>query len=305
MQVISLFSGIGGFELAAEEVGWDIKVSCEINSFCRTILKYYWPKVYHHKDVKTLTYEKIKKYSTWNPKNPTIIVGGFPCQPFSIAGKRKGTEDNRNLWPEMYRIIKEIKPDWVVGENVHGIVNWENGMVFEQIQIDLESIGYETQAYILPAISVNAPHRRDRVWFVAHANNTGTVNHVRIKSKRKKINKEQKGQPQFKFRTNSNGITNTNNPGLQRGENIGNIKRERKKRKQHSSRFLFPNWEIFPTQPPLCGGNDGISEKLDTITFSKWRNESIKAYGNAVVPQVIVQIFKTIIQYELLHGRRI
>lgn len=265
MQVISLFSGIGGFELAAEEVGWEIKVSCEINSFCRSILKYYWPKVYHHKDVKTLTYEKIKKYSTWNPKNPTIIVGGFPCQPFSIAGKRKGTKDNRNLWPEMYRIIKEIKPDWVVGENVHGIINWGNGMVFEQIQVDLENIGYETQAYILPAAGVNAPHKRERIFFIAY----------------------------------------TNNPGLQRSENGRNIKKERKGQKQHSSRFLFPNWKIFPTQPPLCGRNDGFPEKLDSITFSKWKNESIKAYGNAVVPQVIVQIFKTIIKYERKYNRSI
>jgi DNA (cytosine-5)-methyltransferase 1 len=186
MQVISLFSGIGGFELAAEWVGWKNIVSCEIDPFGRKVLKHYWPESYHHKDIHTLTYAKIKKNTNWNPNEPTIIVGGFPCQPFSIAGQRKGTEDNRNLWPEMFRIIKEIKPDWVVGENVHGIVNWSDGMVFDQVQSDLENIGYEVQAYVLPSCAVNAPHRRDRVWIVAHT-----------------------------------GI-----PGLERGEKKGNIKRK-------------------------------------------------------------------------------
>ena len=173
MQVISLFSGIGGFELAAEWAGWTNIASCEINPFGRRVLEYYWPDAYHHDDIHTLTYETIKEKSKWDESKATIIVGGFPCQPYSTAGKRLGKNDDRHLWPKMLRIIREIKPAWVVGENVFGLVNWSGGLVFEEVQADLEAEGYEVQPYVLPAASVGAPHRRDRVWFVAHANDKG------------------------------------------------------------------------------------------------------------------------------------
>jgi len=168
MQVISLFSGIGGFELAAEWMGWDNVLSCEINPFGRQVLKYYWPEAYHHDDIRTLTYETIKEKSLWDESKPTIVVGGFPCQPYSQAGKQLGTEDVRHLWPQMHRAIREIQPKWIVGENVRGLLNWNGGLVFDQVQADLEAEGYEVTPFILPAASVNAPHRRDRIWFVAH-----------------------------------------------------------------------------------------------------------------------------------------
>ena len=181
MKLISLFSGIGGFELAAEWAGWQNVVSCEINPFGRQVLNHYWPNAYHHDDIKTLTFEKIdyelkqRFGANWNADD-IILTGGFPCQPYSAAGKRLGKEDERHLWPEMRRLIREVQPKWVVGENVLGLVNWSGGLVFEEVQADLESEGYEVQPYVLPAASVNAPHKRDRVWFVAFRTTAPTKN---------------------------------------------------------------------------------------------------------------------------------
>lgn len=171
---ISLFSGIGGFDLAAQWAGWTNIVSCEINPFGNKVLNHYWPDAYHHTDIHTLTIEKINEELTkrhganWRT-NDVVLTGGFPCQPYSLAGKRLGKEDERHLWPEMLRVIQEVKPTWIVGENVFGLINWSNGLVFDEVQTDLETAGYEVQAFVLPACAADAPHRRDRVWIVAHA----------------------------------------------------------------------------------------------------------------------------------------
>ena len=138
MKLISLFSGIGGFELAAEWAGWQNVVSCEINPFGRQVLNHYWPNAYHHDDIKTLTFEKIdyelkQRFGENWDSDDIILTGGFPCQPYSAAGKRLGKEDERHLWPEMLRIIREVQPKWVVGENVLGLVNWSGGLVFEEV----------------------------------------------------------------------------------------------------------------------------------------------------------------------------
>ena len=161
----SLFSGIGGFDLAAHWMGWENVFHCEIEPFPRKILKHYFPN--------SICYEDIKQTDfTIHRGKIDIITGGFPCQPYSAAGLRKGKEDERHLWPEMLRVIREIQPRWVVGENVLGLINWSEGLVFEEVQLDLEAEGYEIQPYILPAAAKNAPHRRDRVWFVANRNDT-------------------------------------------------------------------------------------------------------------------------------------
>jgi len=176
---ISLFSGMGGFDLAAEWMGWTNAASCEINPFGNRILNYYWPNAYHHQDVKDFTYETVnaelcKRFgSDWRSKYKLVISGGFPCQPYSAAGKRLGKEDDRHLWPEMLRIIREFQPDWVVGENVRGLTNWNGGVVFDEVQSDLEIAGYEITPFLLPACAVNAPHRRDRIWFIAHRSDSG------------------------------------------------------------------------------------------------------------------------------------
>ena len=171
MQVIDLFSGIGGFSLAAKWAGWETIQFCEIDKFCQKILAYHFPNVPIHDNVKTLNYEEIKKRI--NPSKPTIVVGGFPCQPYSLAGKRLGKEDDRHLWPYCVETIRQLKPNYCVFENVFGIVNWNGGLVFDEVQSDLEAEGYEVQAFVLPACAVNAPHRRDRIWFVAYADNSG------------------------------------------------------------------------------------------------------------------------------------
>jgi DNA (cytosine-5)-methyltransferase 1 len=156
----SLFSGIGGFDLAAEWMGWENVFHCEWNPFGQKVLKHYWPKAESFNDI---TKSDFTKYAN----TIDILTGGFPCQPYSSAGQRKGKEDERHLWPEMLRAIREIKPKYIVGENVFGLLNWNGGMVFDEVHTDLEFEGYEVQAVVIPAAAVNAPHGRDRVWFVA------------------------------------------------------------------------------------------------------------------------------------------
>lgn len=162
----SLFSGIGGFDLAAEWAGWTNAFNCEIDPFCRKVLKYHFPNAEQYEDIRTTD------FTVWKDRID-VLTGGFPCQPFSLAGKRRGTEDDRYLWPAMLDVIRTVRPRWVVGENVYGIVNWSEGMVFEQVCADLEAAGYEVQPYIIPACGVGAPHRRDRCWFVAHRTDAG------------------------------------------------------------------------------------------------------------------------------------
>jgi len=409
----SLFSGIGGFDLAAEWMGWENIFHCEWNSFGQKVLKYHFPN--------SISYEDITKTDfTIHRGRIDILTGGFPCQPYSMAGKRLGKEDERHLWPEMLRAIREIRPRWVVGENVLGLVNWSGGLVFHEVQADLEAEGYEVQPYVLPACAVNAPHRRDRVWFVAKntkrdgfvfgepnqegaeirqfgntctgssvgihlseksasnptgnglndqsnsANNAIGQNNKQSRTQRKRTieglsderstphpngnglnqrngnDEEQPGEGGLDAQRNplpSNGngdVADTQQQGFQGCTNSGKISREKGKmgRKGNKStiepaaigkesnatdtdgirlrgesngigksRFTneageIGNWHNFPTQSPICTGDDGISSRLDSITFSKWRNESIKAGGNAIVPQVVYQIFKAIEQYE-------
>lgn len=345
MNHISLFSGIGGFDLASEWIGWNNVASCEINPFGRKVLEHYWPDALHHEDVHTFTKKLLdEKIKGWNSKD-VILSGGFPCQPYSNAGKRKGKEDERHLWPEMLRIIREVRPRWIVGENVRGLVNWNGGLVFDEIHFDLETLGYEIQSFILPACSKDAPHRRDRIWIVAYTNDTNTGSDNRgNEGTTKEIRREKTGDVPRTLR-NVGNVTDTDNsrtdkqmrinkkqPKKNKGRGIksqskfgafggdvtdtaknvmhtdGAIEPREHKRRTREGKFngsnrgigSANNWENFPTESPICGGNDGISRELDGITFPKWRNESIKAYGNAVVPQVVFEIFKAIQKYNEL-----
>ena len=358
----SLFSGIGGFDLAAEWMGWQNIFHCEIGEFPRKILKHHFPK--------SICYEDIKKTDfTKHRGEIDIISGGFPCQPYSNAGKRRGKEDDRHLWPEMLRVIREVQPRFVVGENVAGLLSWNNGMVFHEIITDLENEGYETQAFLIPACATNAPHRRDRIWFVAHSKSNGRhergkkingreINKFQNRNKiwdkftsngkqsnapytdGSRINRKEKHEDGNKNsrdweqsnNTNNNGevwrttshtngirgnkdewridresdvidengeardVLHTYNP-VKSGQYIGQKRQGQFDRS--NSRIGINNFENFPTQSPICGGDDGIPTQLDGITFPKWRNESIKGYGNAVVPQVVYQIFKAIEQSTL------
>jgi DNA (cytosine-5)-methyltransferase 1 len=331
----SLFSGIGGFDLASEWMGWENVFHCEWNDFGKKVLKYYWPKAISYDDI-------TKTDFTIHRGSIDILTGGFPCQPYSTAGKRLGKEDERHLWPEMLRAIREIQPRWIVGENVLGLVNWNGGLVFEEVQADLENEGYEVQPFILPAVSVNAPHRRDRVWFVAYSHGARSSDNGRANNEEEReVRGQNEGNVSTKFCSNGNATNpdkSSNELQTKRGLGMDGALLEKRKRAKEANGFNcnnqsndlprnatntekqrleglrrekgrcaklyrrpngIKNWENFPTVAPICDGNDGLSNRLDGITFSKWRNESIKAGGNAIVPQVVLQIFKAIELYEL------
>jgi DNA (cytosine-5)-methyltransferase 1 len=325
----SLFSGIGGFDLAAQWMGWENVFHCEWNEFGKRVLSYYWPNAISYHDITETDF-------TIHAGQIDVLTGGFPCQPYSAAGKRLGKADDRHLWPEMLRAIREIQPRWIVGENVRGLTNWNGGLVFDEVQADLETAGYEVTPFLLPACGVNAPHRRDRIWFVAYSEgNNNTRNAGAICSPHERQAQERPEKRFSEFRGASNEVTpNSNGNGHElrgfgkdkpaQGEGIGYQEERQRLRTDDrgiSEQESTPNpepkgregadwfaesirlkpgaWDKWPTtQPTVRGRNDGISAELDGITFSKWRNESIKAYGNAVVPQVVYQIFKAIQQYE-------
>lgn len=355
----SLFSGIGGFDLAAEWAGWTNVFNCEIDPFCRRVLAYHFPNALQYEDIKTTDFRPLRGCVD-------VLTGGFPCQPFSLAGKRKGTDDNRYLWPEMLRATRELAPRWVVGENVFGIVNWSDGLVFEQVCVDLENEGYEVQPYLIPACAVDAPHRRDRVWFVAHRRDAedtfrdgflrdlelcetkpcvreqrmlGAEDSERIRreawfdvadssnagsevlqregtisfctsnattnakcdrggERHKQIQSEKPKWERADSSCKERSIANSEVAGRGVLQDESRTQRPRMRNELPRIERATPNWERFPTQSPVCGRDDGFSARLDGITFPCWRRESIKAYGNAVVPQVVLRIFETINEYE-------
>lgn len=332
----SLFSGIGGFDYAADLMGWTNIFHCEIEPFPRKVLNYYWPNAISYEDIKSTDF-------TIHRGHIDILTGGFPCQPYSLAGLRKGKDDERHLWPEMLRAIHEIKPRWIVGENVFGIVSWNAGLVFEEVQADLEAQGYEVQPYVLPAAGVEAPHRRDRVWFVAYSKDSrhrGREDKQRTNGGRFVFSGEQVGGAMGDKTSGCGGewhASDTTSPGLETSGQTGireheaearermdggseqpcrtiidtdsqrleecdlpELTEEQKRRHSVAHNEQRNPWRNFPTQSPVCTRNDGFSKRLDGITFPKWRNESIKAGGNAIVPQLALQIFKAIDQYESL-----
>ncbi len=293
MNHLGLFEGIGGFSLAAKWVGWQTKAWCEINPFCQKVLRYHFPDAEGHEDI---TKTDFTKYAN----TIDIITGGFPCQPYSAAGKRKGKEDERHLWPEMLKAIRQVRPRWVVGENVLGITNWNNGLVFHEVQTELENEGYEVWSYVLPAAGVNAPHQRYRVWFVAYNNSFGFKREQPKSNQRKEY--KQKRFSLWPFNRTNAKIWNASNPNSTSKQRKRVSKPEERQFDGYDCRNETNAFEKFPTQPPICGGNDGLPNQLDGITIPKWRTESIKAYGNAIVPQVVLQIFKAIEQFELLNN---
>lgn len=334
----SLFSGIGGFDLAAQWMGWTNVFHTEWNEFGQKVLKHHFPNsIQYHDIIKT-------DYSIHNG-DIDIITGGFPCQPFSLAGKRKGKDDERYLWHEMLRAIQQIQPTYVVAENVRGLLTIDAGMVFEQVCADLEAEGYEVQPLLLPAAGVNAPHRRDRIFIVAYCENnrsplsTGIDEWGEYKPhNRCEIWTAFNADGSQRNAANTNGTDSGSSNGRTDCQTEGNVWRQEKcnvsgtrdcsepaantkeirlqrcietnrsERKESNDQFIdgccgewHSSWEQFPNESAICGGNDGIPDRLDNITFPKWRNESIKAYGNAVVPQLILPIFQTI---EKLHREK-
>lgn len=341
----SLFSGIGGFDYAAALLGWINIFDCEIDAFCRKVLEYHFPNSVHYGDITKQIFKE------WRGKID-VLSGGFPCQPFSLAGQRKGADDNRYLWPQMLRVIREIRPTWVVGENVAGILTvvqpgaevevggqaslfgedyrkrvlHRQEYVIETICRDLEREGYAVQPLLIPACAVGAPHRRDRIWFIAHRTNAGveamqftgqngiyavgTSSHTdgdrytscgtscRIEKERRErtaMSGQRGGRCElFNGLDGFSWIAADPYGKRQKYGNDQGPERRNKPDERFKKQYSSSIWEKFPTQSPICSGDDGLSGRLDGITFSKWRQESVKAYGNAIVPQVAYEIFKTI-----------
>jgi DNA (cytosine-5)-methyltransferase 1 len=285
----SLFSGIGGFDLAAEWIGWDNIFHCEWNPFGQRVLAHHFPNIKSYNDI-------TKTDFSIHAGQIDVLTGGFPCQPYSSAGKRLGKADERHLFPHMLRCVKEVKPKYVIGENVRGLVNWNGGLVFHEVQDDLEREGYEVQSFLIPAASVNAPHQRYRIWFVAYCKDFGCKSTKTSNKWQEHIQNDRNG---IRTAFESNGeiwdVTNSDTSRLHK-QHFASESIE----KNEFSRASFEkrNFASFPTKSPICGGDDGIPRELDSITFSKWRNQSIKAYGNAIVPQVAFEIFKAIQSFD-------
>ena len=255
----------------------------------------------------------------------------------------------------MLRVIREVRPKWVVGENVYGLINWNGGLVFDEIKADLANEGYQVIPVVLPACGVNAPHRRYRIWFIAYAESSRDRRRLQRMEKEDDSNREsekhgkdntefrhngekrstpnsqsqQSERPEFEQPKSSQSkqgefggsysqmgdlVTDPSNQGLQGSENNGGIRGSWQNSDKQPTGFFQPTWQNFPTQSPICGGNDGLSDLLDVSTvfeatgkkrgnhYSQWRNESIKAYGNAIVPQIAYMIFKSIQKCEELQG---
>ena len=188
LKVIDLFSGIGGFSLGlhSTDIFETIKF-VEFDKFCQKVLHKNFPNIPIEGDIRNVKGEEFEA---------DVITGGFPCQPFSVAGRQKGTDDNRYLWPEMFRLIKEVKPEFVIGENVQGLINLQDGMVLRQVQDELEGEGFEVQCFLIPASGIGAWHRRNRVWIVGHSKHNGLLA-AEKRSRDKKINGgTQEGQNQ-------------------------------------------------------------------------------------------------------------
>lgn len=334
----SLFSGIGGAELAASWMGWTNVFHCEIQEFQRKVLEYWFPN--------SISYEDITKtdFTEWRGRID-VLTGGFPCQPFSVAGKRKGAEDNRYLWTEMLRAIRQIQPTWVVGENVAGLLSMvqpgkaikvgraddlfdenfiyrtEQQFTIDAICEDLEHAGYSVQPFIIPACAVGAPHRRDRVWIVAHRTDTGVKglqqggqDRVRrpIVTSNPNGNRQRKWEDKQVIEQRRGGTTNpcdgSKNVPFADTKGTGCTRKLLEQKAKGKSdgqncRINKPNFRNFPTQSPVCSRNDGLPFRVAdlAISFPKWRSKSIEALGNAIVPQVIYEIFKAIENYDKMY----
>lgn len=365
----STFSGIGAPEVAAEMLGWENVFHCEINPFGRKVLDYYFQNAESYEDITKTDFTK------WRNK-VTVLTGGFPCQPFSYAGKRGGTEDDRYLWPFMLRCIEQVRPRWFVGENVAGITTMafpgedvkvgvhtdlfgacdevyekHERYVLDEICESLGRAGYSVQPMLIPACAVGAPHRRDRVFIIAHrmaesiadtydlrgseceqggiqseseGSRVGQTQSISepnqpsdtrcemeghttdtLSQRRREIYEKVQSELDDGAEPFGNGrernVTDTQCEGLQarpdeRGNGIEN--RDTPSWRSRDCSELYPEnrWRTFPSVSPVYRGNDGLPFPVDhlTISFGEWKRESLKAYGNAIVPQVMYEIFRII-----------
>jgi DNA (cytosine-5)-methyltransferase 1 len=262
--VCDLFAGIGGFSLGLERAGMTIKHQVEIDGFCNRVLEKHWPNVTRSTDIRQVKPEQIGPVD--------VICGGFPCQPASHAGKRRGTEDDRWLWPEAIKIVREVNPEWCIFENVPGLTTLERGVVFDDVLSDLERAGYAAWPLIIPACAVNAPHRRDRVWIVAYANSKWQLQPQGCEP-------EQRGW----VGNGCGDASDADQPGPQ-------------ERQRQAVERSIGNWNEpwLEAAIRLCSLDDGIPGRL--VQPRGWRVNALKAAGNSVVPQIVEQIGRAIME---------
>ena len=308
---LDLFSGIGGFSLGLEATGeFETVAFCDYEPFCQKVLRKHWEEVPIYGDIKELTYEKLRADGI---DQIDIITGGYPCQPFSVAGNKKGEQDPRHLWPEYFRLVKECRPTWVIGENVGGHIK----LGLDTVLKDLESEGYSTRTFSISAASIGANHKRERVWIVANSNkgrcssflDKGSSNQ---KNKRGENNSEQSSS--IKDVANSNDrLSNGKNEEVRTGrntfnngsENVANSERigQQGSRKpigpgntetnsngktsgfNHGSEGEEGWWDVEPNVGRVA---HGISKRVDRL----------KSLGNSLIPQIPYYIGQSIIQSE-------
>ena len=281
LNVLDLFSGIGGFSLGLEATGgFETKAFCELDKYCKSVLKKHWPDTRQYDDIKELTYDKLRSDGI---DTIDIITGGYPCQPFSVAGKQKGTEDKRHLWPEYFRLVKECRPTWVIGENVSGHIK----LGLDQVIEDLESEGYATRTFSISASSIGANHQRERIWIIANSNSNGLLkddSNIRPQST-ESIGKDsgsiRKDIPREQHMANTNsGSEETLNQERILGEQNTEGETERY---PDGSLQVHGQWNFEPNVGRVA---DGIPSRVDRL----------KSLGNSLVPQIPYYIGQTILR---------
>lgn len=315
MTHLDLFSGIGGFAYAIDQV-WDNveHIFCDNDKFCRQVLKKHWPESDIFDDIRQIDTDTLntglesgngqeqapgQRDQLNTPRQdqrprPFILTGGFPCQPYSAAGLRRGTADARHLWPEMLRVIRLTAPKWVIAENVGGLLTWNDGLVFEQVCTDLESAGYDVQAFVIPAVAVNAPHRRDRVWFVGHAKHDGQHGTENGKGDIKRTDGNTARQDELRQPQGTDSLRPDATDSRRQQRPSGNQGKPERAYHQLGRFDWTRDWHEVAAE--LCSVDDGLPVALDGFKLSKsqHRKEQLKAYGNAIVPQVAIEIMEAI-----------
>ena len=289
LKVLDLFSGIGGFSLGLESTGhFETIAFCEKDQFCQKVLKKHWSNIPIIDDVRRINGKEIKA---------DVVVGGFPCQSISIAGKQKGKDDDRYLFPEMLRIIKEVKPRWIIGENVQNLINISNGTILKDIVEGLETENFEVQCFGISASSQGAWHKRERIWIVANSNDRLSIGkNQEIQTRRNTINNGSSSNVPNTQR-NEHQHTPTRQSGT--GELWGFYSEEEKqtshdlwsKTSRCNASFRQETW--WNSQSRICRIPHGLSEKMD-----RFRKDRIKALGNSIVPQIARELGKAIIEAE-------
>jgi len=330
LNVLDLFSGIGGFSLALESTGFFKTIAfVEKDKFCQKVLRKNFPNVPIEDDVRNVKGEKYRA---------DVVTGGFPCQPFSVAGKRRGTDDDRFLWDETIRIVSETKPKWFIGENVEGIINIQDGMVFRQIHDELESEGFETQSLIIPASGKGAWHQRKRVWIIGcnekNISNTNDIRSVRVQKSQEEIigGPKATSNPSSSYDVSnsiselSNGCSSTTRNSNSKFSRVEcneswnwNEVRSKAERCSEQDRNNVTNSECIGTQVQIKGKQPSIELPRSKSTESWWKTQSnlcgvpngvsyeldkdranrIKSLGNSIVPQIAREIGLGIMEAEI------